>query len=143
MRFVLAALIVTVSVSVQTVMAQEDGESTDIVAPRNVSRNNVPVFEAPSMSSELWLYLQEQKKAEDPMYNVRRKAAMKAEQRELRLAASKWYGYSNTRPTASGIPFMGTYSPSWIGNGSLGSHWVGSTLAPVATIVVTQNHGNR
>ncbi|MFO0871722.1 MAG: hypothetical protein U0935_22590 [Pirellulales bacterium] len=57
---------------------------------------------------------------------IQRRAEFKAAQRGKRIATMKWFGYSNARPSASAAPFMGTYSPSWIGNGGLPSYWSGA-----------------
>lgn len=85
----------------------------------------------PSMSSDLWLYLHEQRRADDPKQAIRRKAELKAEQRRQRLAAMKWYGLSNSRPTATSMPFMGTYSPTWVGNSGLPYGWSsGRNISP-------------
>jgi hypothetical protein len=78
-------------------------------------------FSAPSLSNppvtpELWVYSQEQQRHDDPAQAVRRKAELKADQRLARLAALKWYGQSNSRPEVSPIPFMGVYSPLWVGS---------------------------
>jgi hypothetical protein len=83
--------------------------TTTQLAPQTLS--------APQVTPELWVYSQEQRRHDDPALAVRRKAEHKADQRLARLAAQKWYGYSNSRPEASPIPFMGQYSPSWVGNG--------------------------
>ena len=56
---------------------------------------------------------------------IQRRAEFKAAQRARRMETMKWFGYSNSRPSASSVPFMGTYSPTWVGNGSLPSHWSG------------------
>jgi hypothetical protein len=47
----------------------------------------------------------------------------------------KWYGYSNSRPVASSIPTMGSYSPGWIGNGLDRYDWAGVSLTPPAIYV--------
>jgi hypothetical protein len=51
----------------------------------------------------------------DPKWAVRRNAEFRAAQRRGRLAAMKWYGISNSRPTASATPFTGVYSNTWAG----------------------------
>lgn len=56
---------------------------------------------------------------------IQRRAEFKAAQRAKRIETMKWFGYSNSRPSASSVPFMGTYSPTWVGNGSIPSHWSG------------------
>jgi len=76
-----------------------------------------PNLTAPNTTPELWIYSQEMRRHDDPAQAVRRKAEFHAEQRMSRLAALKWYGYSNSRPEAAPIPLMGTYSPGWVGNG--------------------------
>ena len=69
-----------------------------------------------AMSPEMWLYMHEQRRADDPQLAVRRKAEFRADQRARRIAAMDWHGFSNSRPQASVTPFMGTYSPYWSGN---------------------------
>lgn len=79
-----------------------------------------------SMTPEMWLYLHEERRADDPASAVRRRAEIKAAQREQRLASSKWYGFYNARPSASMVPIMGTYSPTWVGNGWNNYQWISS-----------------
>jgi len=81
---------------------------------------------APPVSSELWLYMHEQRRHDDPAQAVRRKAEYQASQRMTRIAAAKWYGYSNSRPETSPIPSMGVYSAGWIGNGLNRYEWIAS-----------------
>jgi hypothetical protein len=87
------------------------------------------------MTPELYLYLQDQKRHDDPQQAVRRKAEFKAAQRMNRMATMKWFGMSNARPQAAAVPMMGVYSPAWIGNGYDRYDWVGGTY-PSATIYV-------
>src|SRR6478736_7215468 len=72
---------------------------------------------APQITPEMWLYIQEQRRHDDPAQAVRRKAEYQASQRQTRIASAKWYGYSNSRPETSPIPTMGIYSTGWTGNG--------------------------
>ncbi len=44
---------------------------------------------------------------------AQQKAMERGAQRMARLEASRWYGFSNSRPTASGMPFTTMYSPAW------------------------------
>jgi len=74
----------------------------------------------------MWFYLQELRRYENPQVAVRRKAEKKGEQRRHRLAAMKWYGYSQSRPTANSTPWTGVYSPNWVGNGADPYQWVGN-----------------
>ena len=91
-----------------------------------------------SMSADLWIYLHEQKKSEDPVYLVRKKAAFKAEQRRLRIATLRWFGHSNSRPVVS--PIMFTFSPHWSGDGWSPFAWTGGGGFWSSIAVV--NYGN-
>lgn len=77
-------------------------------------------------TEDMWFYLQELQRYEDPQIAIRRKEELKAKQRRQRLAAMKWYGYCPGRPPANPIPTMGRYSPSWVGNGSDSALWIGN-----------------
>jgi hypothetical protein len=78
---------------------------------------------APPTTPEMWYYMQETRRYDDPKQAIRRKAEIKAAQRRDRLAALKWYGYSNSRPLAGHMPFMGSYSPTWVGNSWNPFYW--------------------
>lgn len=80
---------------------------------------------------EMWFYEQELRRYNDPRQQVRRKAEFRAEQRQHRLAALHWFGYSNARPTASMTPTCGQYSPSWVGNHYHPFWWRGTSGATV------------
>jgi hypothetical protein len=107
-----------------------------------VKRNEAPTqLQTPSMANltpEMWLYLQERDRYDDPAQAVRRKAEDRATQRNHRMAARKWFGFSNTRPTASPLPIMGSYSPFWAGNDIDPNRWNG--IGP-ATIIETEERG--
>ena len=82
------------------------------------------------VTPEMWIYSQEMRRYEDPQQAVRRKAELRASQRAARLAAMKWFGFSNARPQANPVPFMSAYSPAWVGNGPDRYDWVGGTVQP-------------
>ena len=65
---------------------------------------------------EMWFYEQYQRQYEDPKNGVRAKAEFRADQRQRRLASSKWFGISNQRPKASTDPYDGDYSACWSSN---------------------------
>jgi hypothetical protein len=44
---------------------------------------------------------------------AQQKAMERAAQRMARLDSMRWYGFSASRPTASGMPFTTMYSPAW------------------------------
>jgi hypothetical protein len=96
--------------------------STYAQQPRSTKRADKaapPLEEVTSMAQmtpEMWFYQQESRRYDDPKQAVRRKAEFKAAQRERRIAAMQWYGYSNARPTANASLFTGSYSPGWGSN---------------------------
>jgi hypothetical protein len=97
----------------------------------------IPGVSPSQMTPEMYLYLHEQKRNDDPKQAVRRKAELKTAQRNQRLAAQKWFGVSNSRPMASAQPFMDLYSPRWVGNGYNAFDWEGAQNG-VAPIVVVE-----
>jgi hypothetical protein len=76
-------------------------------------------------TAEMWFYEQEWRRRDDPQQAVRLKAEFKASQRQRRLTALRWFGYSNSRPIANSVPLYGQYSPAWIGNGYHPYQWLG------------------
>lgn len=84
------------------------------------------------MTPEMWLYLQEQRRYDDPRMAVRRKAEFRADQRRRRIAAREWFGLSNKRPTANPTPWYGAYSPYWGSNDVMRPYqWTASGRLPV------------
>jgi hypothetical protein len=80
----------------------------------------------PGVSPQMWLYLEEMKRQDDPRLAVRRKAEYRADQRMKRIATRQWFGVSAARPQASVTPFTGgDYSQFWGGNSSNSYRWIG------------------
>ncbi len=94
------------------------------------------------VTPQMWIYSQEMRRYEDPQQAVRRKAELKAAQRANRLAAMKWFGFSNARPQANPVPFMSVYSPTWVGNGYDRYDWVGASW-PRSTVWLQNDEINR
>jgi hypothetical protein len=44
---------------------------------------------------------------------AQQKARARGEQRMARLEALRWYGFSNSRPVATAMPWTTMYSPAW------------------------------
>lgn len=82
---------------------------------------------------EMWMYQQELKLYQDPQFAVRKKAEFRARQRQARIAASEWFGYSKSRPLASATPFLDVYSPRWGSNGPNPNVWRGAG-GPTVTV---------
>jgi hypothetical protein len=110
-------------------------QAQDIEEPRNIRReppNSMATQGTLTPTPEMWFYEQERSRYEDTKSAVRRKAEFRAAQRAQREAAMKWYGLSNSRPTASPTPITGTYSPTWVGNTHDPYRWA----TGVTTVVV-------
>lgn len=107
------ALVATAFI-VPAAFAQEGTSGESTVVP-NVTVSSGQVTATP----EMWFYEQRLREYMDTKLAIRRVAEQRAAERRARIAARKWYGYSNLRPTASPDPYYGNYSPSWGGNNSL------------------------
>jgi hypothetical protein len=100
--------------------------SAQLTVPRTITRTEtIPTLSPEQITPELYYYLSELRRHDDPKQAVRRKAELKAAQRNERIAAMKWYGLSNARPQASAMPFTDFYSPAWVGNGYNRFEWIG------------------
>jgi hypothetical protein len=79
------------------------------------------------MTPQMWLYMQERDRHDNPKEAVRRKAEYRAAQRQRRIAAREWFGYSNARPSANADPYMAGYSPHWSANNAQRpDQWIGN-----------------
>lgn len=103
------------------------------IRPRgSLRRDAEPTLSPPTPTPEMWLYEQERKRYEDPKAAVRRAAEYRTTQRQRRIEARKWFGYSNSRPLASPNPWYDTYSPMWTGNAVNPYEWSGTGGPSVA-----------
>jgi len=64
---------------------------------------------------------------------AREKAIQRGAQRMARLEALRWYGFSNSRPTAATMPFTTMYSPAWQQPGGRPFAWY-TTSRPIVII---------
>jgi hypothetical protein len=105
-----------------------------VVAPReNVTSGITP-------TPEMWFYEQERGRYDDPKMAVRRRAEVRAQQRQDRIASSEWYGMSNSRPVANLTPWFSSYSAYWGSN-----TWDPLRFRPTTTplIVMRPTDGNQ
>jgi len=114
------ATLVTVLATLNRGHAQDTDEPVAATAGQVASQ-----LSGADMTPEIWLYLQETRRHSDPKEAVRRKAELRTAQRQARLESQKWFGFSGLRPQANPVPFTGTYSPVWGGNGRNGYVWTG------------------
>lgn len=90
-----------------------------------------------SQTPEMWFYEQERARWENPKEAVRRKAEERGAQRGQRIAAMKWYGMSNSRPTAGLTPMFGnSYSPAWTANSYDPFRWRPGRDNGITTVIV-------
>ncbi len=117
------------------------------VRPQPTGARSVTALPAPTLSPgevqatpEMWFYEQERLRYADPKNAVRANAEYRSAQRARRMAALKWFGFSNSRPIANPDPFHGTYSPRFVGNGYIPSQWHGGGSS---TVVIAQERVRR
>lgn len=77
-------------------------------------------------AEEAWHYRSPMPRAATPSL-AKQKAALRGQQRMARLDAMRWYGFSNSRPTASGMPWTTMYSPAWQAPGGRPFAWYASS----------------
>lgn len=81
---------------------------------------------------EMWFYQQYANEYGDPKVAVRHKAEERSAQRRGRIAARRWFGFSNLRPKAGTDIVHGDYSPSWSsGVSNYPFRWTGHGAASV------------
>lgn len=98
----------------------------DRPATAGVGSDSAVSFSELRVTPEMWFYDQALRQYNNPKMAVRAAAEYRAEQRHLRLASMKWFGFSNSRPRASSDPFHGDYSPQWVANpGYFPGRWSG------------------
>jgi hypothetical protein len=72
-----------------------------------------PAPEAPAAAQgETWYYRSSPER-EQNFTVAQLKAQQRGAQRMARLEAMRWYGYSNSRPVATPMPWTTMYSPAW------------------------------
>jgi len=88
--------------------------------------------ETASTAEKDWYYgpTKLQPKTETP---GRLRAQLRASQRLARLESMRWYGFSASRPTASGLPFTTMYAPAWTRPGGRPFAWY-TSQRPVVVV---------
>jgi hypothetical protein len=98
---------------------------------------NQAEFAAPPDVAETdWEYRDEEAYRPDPRLVIHQKSQWIGQQRMGRLAAMRWYGMSNARPTAAATPFTSLYSPVWQmpGGRPFGWHTRGTTVVVTSPV---------
>ncbi len=92
----LAVCLTGLSISSETALAQEAGNQPETSAP-----------------SKEWYYGPTTAEKAPTKTLGRQKAELRAKQRLSRMETMRWYGFSPSRPTATGIPFTSAWHTSW------------------------------
>ena len=101
-----------------TIVPELPAPTKKVVKRKRAKDNLITTGDRPkSMSSDMWIYLQERKREQDPRYLVRKKAAQKAAARRGRLSSLRAMGYSNSRPVSSPTPFWSLPTPHFSSTG--------------------------
>jgi hypothetical protein len=81
---------------------------------------------------EMWFYEQYLRQYQDPKAAVRANAEFRAEERQRRINALKWFGFSNQRPRAGVDAVHSDYSPMWAsGQANYPFRWSGTAMSTV------------
>ncbi len=81
---------------------------------------------------EMWFYDQYLRQSQDPKVAVRANAEFRAEQRQRRINALKWFGFSNQRPRVGVDPVHSDYAPTWsAGPMNYPFRWTGTAASTV------------
>lgn len=84
---------------------------------------------------EMWFYQQYVNQYQDPQTMVRKNAEYAASQRQARLAARRWFGFSNLRPTTN-IDFLHSPAPSPVWSSRSANYPFRWSTAPFTTLVL-------
>ena len=134
MRWLLLSLLVVFVLVAVPAMAQEPATNEIRVGGVGVTAGEV------TPTSEMWFYQEQLRQYMDPKMSLRRIAEAKSKQRKARLAAQRWYGYSNIRPTVGTDPVHGDWGARWTsGNRYHPSRW--SHFGP--SLVVVRSNGQQ
>jgi len=105
-------------------MAQKP--TTLAIRPTPTTSGNFSLGEL-TPTPEMWFYEQDLRQYRDPKVAVRNHAEFRADQRERRINAMKWFGFSNQRPRAGVDAVHSDYSPCWSsGNVNYPFRWQGT-----------------
>jgi hypothetical protein len=132
------SIVMTATVASSVIAQQPSYPLTKNAPPKLDAKPELRVDVSPgelTPTTEMWFYEQEWKRHDDPKQAVRRNAEYDTAQRQLRMSARKWYGFSNLRPAADGMPFCGDYSPAWRSNTFFPYQWAGTTGGTTVVVV--------
>lgn len=109
MKWLAIAVVLLLPLMAVTASAANPGDAT---AGLGISISPGDVAATPDM----WFYEQYLRQYQDPKLAVRRRAEFRADQRDKRLAAQRWFGVFNSRPTVGTEAYHSDYAPRWSSN---------------------------
>src|SRR3954464_669962 len=115
LKVILQVGIVSVSISAGTCFAKGTPMNTDADEESH---------------EQSWKREQKANTKQDARAIAQQKAQARGEQRMDRLAASSWYGISNSRPSGSSTPFTSRYGSSWEMPGGRPYSWYPASARP-------------
>jgi hypothetical protein len=90
---------------------------------------------------DMWFYEQYLRQQQDPSFAVRQKAEFRSNQRQDRIAARRWFGFSNLRPTAGTELIHGDAGPRWTStNSAYPNRWAGASATMVVRPTTTKTY---
>ena len=92
-----------------------------VCGPIQAQDTGKPSAANPNAAENQWYYGPSTPGETKPLGRLR--AETRARQRLTRLESMRWYGFSASRPIASGLPFTTMYSPAWTRPGGRPFAW--------------------
>ncbi len=84
---------------------------------------------------DMWFYEQSLRQYNDPKAVIRQKAEFRTAERLRRMAALRWFGFSNSRPSVGSDPIHGDYGAFWSsGNVYQPFRWAGGRTATIVVV---------
>jgi hypothetical protein len=101
--------------------------SPPVLPPTDLPKPTQPGSVVPAPEMTPYPYPGAERPIVDAKTLIQQRAAQEAAARNRRLAALRWFGYSNSRPVAGVDCIHGDYSPSWTSNNPhYPFRWVGA-----------------
>ena len=135
LRVMRSALVIGACLAISPMAIRAADEATEPSHIRTASAtppsSNITIVSPGEVSAtpQMWFYEQALARYNDPKYAVRAAAEFKANQRRARMAATQWYGYSNSRPAMGMDPVSGPTQSQWIGNGYQPTSWIAPSVS--------------
>ncbi len=125
MKWLPAALLIVLGMAASPVMAEKPSTAAPLFSGTISPGALTP-------TPEMWFYEQGMRQYMDPQLAVRQRAEFRANQRDYRLAARRWFGYSNLRPTVGTDSIHSETKPHWSGTNSVyPNRWSGGSAVVV------------